>query len=137
MSYSPKCPWCGHAMYSRESKPEPRQDGEGATLAARFYCPNCGAGGPLIEDKTKGCSEILVMAYEAACSLQKQEPIELYPDRGYEDIVGNDCLIPIYIEDRSTTDIEAGIYDIRRDMIFHAFNNRWLDNEGQGVSWRA
>lgn len=32
MSYSPKCPWCGNVMYSRESKTEPRQGGDGATV---------------------------------------------------------------------------------------------------------
>lgn len=137
MSYSPKCPWCGNVMYSRESKAEPRQDGNGATLAARFVCTTCGAGSPVVEDKTKGCSEILLTAYEVACTPYKQEPIELYPDRDYRDVMGNDCLIPIYIEHRFTTDIEAGIYDTRRNLIYFAFNESWRDNEEQGVSWRA
>ena len=68
---------------------------------------------------------------------QMQRPIELYQDRVP---LGNAVrTIPILIEHRFTKEIVGGLYDVSVDMFFFPDEDggRWLDNEGQGRTWRA
>lgn len=68
---------------------------------------------------------------------QTQKPIELYQDRVP---LGNAIhIIPILIEHRFTKEIVGGLYDAKVDMFFFPDEDggKWLDNEGQGRTWRA
>lgn len=128
---------CSHCMHERTPDMSDR------CIDVDFECMICREAGCPCRDCMDG-SNFVWHIVPGAKVTQKgfakpmQEPVELYPGK-YLPLEGLTNMLPIYIEHRFTCEIVGGLYDPKMDMFCFTSEGGgdWLDNEGQGVTWRA